>query len=145
MSLPVMTAIRTALRKTLIGDGLLVSLLGGPRVYHRYLRKAAEIPSVTYFESTSHPERVIPRFEARVQIDVWDRTIDDAELKAQRITQLLDLYEAADAGCAPFRVVTGEANVLTMRLEAEYDDVAGESPTIARKTLMFGLAAVQLA
>lgn len=144
MGTPTMTAIRTAIRNRLIQDGPLVSLLGGPYVYHRNVRKAVQIPSITYLDYTSRSESVIPRLDTRWQFDVWGRILGDTEIIGQRVVELLDLFEAADVSIPGLTVSTGEATIAQFRLLEDFDNLAPESDDISRKTLMFMMVSFAL-
>jgi len=145
MAVPFVTALRKAIMASLLGDGQLVALLGGPFVYHRFVRQVAQVPSVTYYDIESHPHPRIPILASTVIVDVWAKSLDSAELIAQRVISVLDTYDAEDTPSTPFTVSTGELNWVAMNLSAQLDNIAGEAPEIIRKTLTFNLRAFEVA
>ena len=145
MALPATTAMRKAIIGALLADSELISLLGGPYVYHRYVRKLALVPSVTYYDYTAHPHPRMPLRQSSIQIDIWDKSLDAAEVKARRVLSVLDTYQAEADGTTPFSVSTGELNWVCLYFDNELDDIAGEAPEIIRKTLLFRLQAFEVA
>jgi len=138
---PTMTALRTALRMRLVGDPALVVLLGGPAVFHRFVRMAVQVPSVTYMDTAFHPYEQLPRVEASFTLDVWAHDLDAAEAIAARVATLLDQTASAEAGLAP--MPTPGLNVCALHLASQRDTIEPD-PTIVRKTLQFNVLAFDL-
>jgi hypothetical protein len=145
MAVPFVTALRKAIMTALLADGELLGLLGGPSVYHRFVRKLAIVPSVTYYDIADHPHPRMPILASTVVVDVWAKSLDSAELIAQRVIAVLDTYDAEDTTSTPFTVSTGELNWVAMNLSGQIDNIAGEAPEIIRKTLTFNLRAFEVA
>lgn len=137
-----LTALRTAVRLRLVSDVALVALLGGPNVFHRFVRTSVQVPSVTYYDSTLYPSN-LPRLDSSFVVDVWARDLDAAEVIAARVVTLLDQGEASFAGLAPLTAPGGEVNLAVLNL-VESRDTLDVDPTIVRKTLRFALVSFAL-
>src|SRR5262245_27827018 len=94
MALPPSTALRKAIVGALLADSELISLLGGPYVYHRFVRKLAVVPSITYYDIANHPHPRMPVLSTTVVVDIWAKSLDSAELLAQRVVSVLDTATA---------------------------------------------------
>lgn len=138
-----MTALRTAVRLRLISDAALVALLGGANVFHRFVRTAVQVPSVTYYDSTVRPSEIRPRLETSLTVDVWAPDLDAAELIAARVVTLLDHSESASAGVAPMPIPGGELNICSFALKDQRDTLDSD-PVITRKTLRFNVLSFAL-
>jgi len=137
-----LTALRTAVRLRLVSDAALVALLGGPNVFHRFVRTGVQVPSVTYYDSTFYPSN-LPRLDSSFMVDVWARDLDAAEAIAARVVTLLDQGEAAFAGLAPLTAPGGEVALAVLSV-MESRDTLDVDPTIVRKTLRFALVSFAL-
>lgn len=88
------TQVRIAIRKILIEDATLLGLLNGePRVFYLRVRRAADIPSVTFADIGDRPDIQTPYQVRTLTFDIWHNNFEDAEAIATRIRTLLDKRE----------------------------------------------------
>lgn len=85
------TQVRVAIRKILVDDATLLGLLDGQaRVFYLRVRRAADIPAITFTDTGDRPDIQTPYQVRALTFDIWHNNFEKAEAIATRIRTLLD-------------------------------------------------------
>jgi len=96
-----LTDVREAVRLKMTGDSTLTGLLGtGARIFNLKARRPETIPSIVYSDSGSRPDAIVPLHERVFSMEVWGRTVEEAEIVAARLRFLFHGKSLTIAGGA---------------------------------------------
>jgi hypothetical protein len=106
---------------------------GAPTFAYRPTRRPVDLPSVTFFDTGTRADDVVPLWDRDIQFDIFTSSdLDLAEAIAHRVVELLDHQPVdlpGDEGRVDFIMLTTDR------------DVSVEDGNLVRKTLVFRLLA----
>lgn len=103
-------------------------------VAYRPTRAAISIPAVTFYDSVSSGDDLVPLWDFRVEVSIWDGDLDRAEAIAHKVNKLLNLQ--------PLPLPGDEGSVQYLKKIAG-QDLPQDDADLVRKNLTYRLMAYE--